>query len=479
MDIAQLELRNLDELRQLARDSNVSGYSRLKKQELILSLLRDNAERQGYKLRGGVLEIVDDGIGFLRAEHYLPGPNDIYVSQTQIKRFNLRTGDMVIGQVRAPKDSEKYFGLLRVDAVNGLNPEEAKNRPFFEDLTPIYPEERFNLETNSRILSTRLLNLIAPIGRGQRGLIVSPPKAGKTTVLKEIANAISKNYPEVHLMIALIGERPEEVTDMDRSVDAEVIASTFDDPVQHHVRVAEMAINRAKRLVESKQHVVVMLDSITRLARAYNLVVPTSGRTLSGGLDPSAIHPPKRIFGAGRNVEEGGSLTIVATCLVNTGSKMDDVIYEEFKGTGNMELHLSRKLQERRIFPAFDIEQSSTRREELLLGPDVLQRTFTLRNMLSHLAEDSGNRDGGRVRALHQPVPADRNQRGIPQQPAGCGREQPQPVLNRPSQHIQSGHETFAPRFLIPQVSPKCLVITEFLRRFVGCSNISRLLWDE
>jgi transcription termination factor Rho len=388
MDIAQLEQRNLDELRQMARDSSISGYSRLKKQELILSLLRDNAEKQGYKLRGGVLEIVDDGIGFLRAEHYLPGPNDIYVSQTQIKRFNLRTGDMVIGQVRAPKDSEKYYGLLRVDAVNGLNPEEAKNRPNFEDLTPIYPLERFDLETNGRILSTRLLNLIAPIGRGQRGLIVSPPKAGKTTVLKEIANAISKNYPDVHLMIALIGERPEEVTDMDRSVDAEVIASTFDDPVQHHVRVAEMAINRAKRLVESKQHVVVMLDSITRLARAYNLVVPTSGRTLSGGLDPSAIHPPKRIFGAGRNVEEGGSLTIVATCLVNTGSKMDDVIYEEFKGTGNMELHLSRKLQERRIFPAFDIEQSSTRREELLLGPDVLQRAYTLRNMLSHLSED-------------------------------------------------------------------------------------------
>jgi transcription termination factor Rho len=388
MDIAQLEQRNLDELRQMARDSSISGYSRLKKQELILSLLRDNAEKQGYKLRGGVLEIVDDGIGFLRAEHYLPGPNDIYVSQTQIKRFNLRTGDMVIGQVRAPKDSEKYYGLLRVDAVNGLNPEEAKNRPNFEDLTPIYPLERFDLETNGRILSTRLLNLIAPIGRGQRGLIVSPPKAGKTTVLKEIANAISKNYPDVHLMIALIGERPEEVTDMDRSVDAEVIASTFDDPVQHHVRVAEMAINRAKRLVESKQHVVVMLDSITRLARAYNLVVPTSGRTLSGGLDPSAIHPPKRIFGAGRNVEEGGSLTIVATCLVNTGSKMDDVIYEEFKGTGNMELHLSRKLQERRIFPAFDIEQSSTRREELLLGPDVLQRAYTLRNMLAHLSED-------------------------------------------------------------------------------------------
>ncbi len=388
MDIAQLEQKTLEELRHVARENNVTGYSRLKKPELILSLLRNNAEKQGYQLRGGVLEIVDDGIGFLRAEHYLPGPNDIYVSQTQIKRFNLRTGDMVIGQVRSPKDSEKYYGLLRVDAVNGLNPEEAKNRPNFEDLTPIYPNERYDLETSPRILSTRLLNLIAPIGRGQRGLIVSPPKAGKTTVLKEIANAISKNYPEVHLMIALIGERPEEVTDMDRSVDAEVIASTFDDPVQHHVRVAEMAINRAKRLVESKQHVVVMLDSITRLARAYNLVVPSSGRTLSGGFDPSAIHPPKRIFGAGRNVEEGGSLTIIATCLVNTGSKMDDLIYEEFKGTGNMELMLNRKLQERRVFPAFDIEQSSTRREELLLGPDVLARAYTMRNMLSHLQED-------------------------------------------------------------------------------------------
>jgi transcription termination factor Rho len=295
---------------------------------------------------------------------------------------------MVIGQVRAPKDNEKYYGLLRVDAVNGLNPEEAKNRAHFEDLTPIFPEERFDLETGPRVLSTRMLNLIAPIGKGQRGLIVSPPKSGKTTVLKDIANAISKNYPDVHLMIALIGERPEEVTDMDRSVDAEVIASTFDDPVQHHVRVAEMALERAKRLVEIKKHVVLLLDSITRMARAYNLVVPTSGRTLSGGLDPSAVQPPKRIFGAARNVEEGGSLTIIATCLVNTGSKMDDVIYEEFKGTGNMELHLNRKLQERRIFPAFDIEQSSTRREEMLLGPDVLQRVYTLRRMWAYLSEE-------------------------------------------------------------------------------------------
>lgn len=399
MDIVQLEQYTLDDLRQLAREAGISGISRLKKPELILALLRDNAEKQGYKLRGGVLEIVDDGIGFLRAEKYLPGPEDIYVSQTQIKRFNLRTGDMVIGQVRAPKDTEKYYGLLRVESVNGLNPEEAKNRPNFEDLTPIFPNERFDLETNPRILSTRLLNLIAPIGKGQRGLIVSPAKAGKTTVLKEIANAISENYPDVHLMVVLIGERPEEVTDMDRSVEAEVIASTFDDPVQNHVRVAEMALNRAKRLVEIKRDVVMLVDSITRLTRAYNLVVPPSGRTLTGGLDPSAIHPPKRMFGAARNVEEGGSLTIIATCLVNTGSKMDDAIYEEFKGTGNMELHLSRKMQERRVFPAFDLEQSSTRREELLLGPDVLQRVFIMRHMWMRLAEDE---DLGPVGATEQ-----------------------------------------------------------------------------
>ncbi len=388
IDTLTLDRKNLDELRQMARDANISGYSRLKKQELMLAILRDNAEKQGVRLRGGVLEIVDDGIGFLRAEKYLPSSEDIYVSQTQIKRFGLRTGDMVVGHVRAPKETEKYYGLLRVEFVNGLNPDEAKHRPNFEDLTPIFPNERFDLETNPRILSTRLLNLIAPIGKGQRGLIVSPAKAGKTSVLKDIANAISRNYPEVHLMIALIGERPEEVTDMDRSVDAAVIASTFDEPIQNHVRVAEMALNRAKRLVEIKRDVVLLVDSITRLARAYNLIVPPSGRTLTGGLDPAAIHPPKRLFGAARNVEEGGSLTIVATCLVNTGSKMDDAIYEEFKGTGNMELHLSRRLQERRVFPAYDVEQSSTRREELLLGPDVIQRVYTLRRMWSHLAED-------------------------------------------------------------------------------------------
>ncbi|MEY4233973.1 MAG: transcription termination factor Rho, partial [Chloroflexota bacterium] len=308
-----------------------------------------------------------------------------YVSQSQLRRFSLRTGDMVIGQVRAPKDSEKYHGLIRVESVNGLDPEEAKRRPHFEALTPIFPEERFDLETNRYTISTRMINLVSPIGKGQRGLIVSPPKAGKTTVLKEIANAISKKYEQVHLMVALIGERPEEVTDMDRSVDAEVVASTFDEPVTSHVRTAEMALQRAKRLVETGRDVVILLDSITRLARAYNLVVTPSGRTLSGGLDPAALYPPKHFFGAARNIEHGGSLTIVATCLVDTGSRMDDMVYEEFKGTGNMELHLSRKMQERRIFPAFDIERSSTRREELLLGPDITPRVWLMRRMFSQM----------------------------------------------------------------------------------------------
>ena len=385
INIAEMEQMTLSELRELAREADIAGFSRLKKQDLILALLRHKAEQQGFELRGGVLEIIEDGIGFLRSDHLLPGPDDIYVSQTQIKRFNMRTGDMVIGVVRPPKDNEKYYGLLRVEAINSMDPELAKNRPHFERLTPIFPERRFDLETRPHILSTRLLNLIAPIGRGQRGLIVSPPKAGKTTVLKEIANAISENYPEVHLMVVLIGERPEEVTDMDRSVEAEVVASTFDETWQNQVRVSEMALERAKRLVESGRDVVILMDSITRLSRAYNLVVPPSGRTLSGGLDPSALYPPKRFFGAARNIEEGGSLTIIATCLVDTGSRMDDVIYEEFKGTGNMELHLSRKQQERRIFPAFDIDRSSTRREELLLGPDVLQRVWLMRRMLQQM----------------------------------------------------------------------------------------------
>ncbi len=425
MNIASLEAKTLDELRAMGRRNNINGFSRMKKQDLIIGLLRKEAERRGNQLRGGVLEVVDDGMGFLRAEGYLPGKNDIYVSQTQIRKFNLRTGDMVIGQVRSPKDSERYFGLVRVTAVNGLNPHELKRRSNFERLTPIFPEERFDLETDTHILSTRMLNLIAPIGKGQRGLIVSPPKAGKTTVLKDIANAISRKYPKVHLMVALIGERPEEVTDMDRSVDAEVIASTFDDPVHHHVRVAEMALERAKRLVEDKRHVVIMLDSITRLARAYNLVVPTSGRTLSGGIDPSAIHPPKRLFGAARNVEEGGSLTIVATCLVNTGSKMDDVIYEEFKGTGNMELHLSRRLQERRIFPAFDVEQSSTRREEVLLGKDVSDRVVLMRRMWSHLAEEPEGIVGAQERMLSRFRLYDTNQEFLDNLISSNGRAAP------------------------------------------------------
>lgn len=389
LNIGELDLMTLTDLRGFARDLEIIGYSRLKKEELILRILGVKAEQQGHELRGGVLEIIEDGIGFLRSRAYRPSPEDIYVSQAQIRRFNLRTGDMVIGQVRPPKDTEKYFGLLRVEAVNGMDPETIKHRPTFEQLTPVFPDKRFNLETSPHILSTRLLNLIAPIGMGQRGLFVSPPKAGKTTVLKEVANAISMNYPSVHLMVVLIGERPEEVTDMDRSVDAEVISSTFDDLAQSHVRVAEMALERAKRLVESKRDVVILLDSITRLARAYNLVVPQSGRTLTGGIDPAALYPPKRFFGAARNIEEGGSLTIVATCLVKTGSRMDDVIYEEFKGTGNMELHLSRELQERRTFPAFDITQSSTRKEELLLGPDITQRVWLLRRMFDMLVKES------------------------------------------------------------------------------------------
>lgn len=385
MNIAQLEAMTLSDLRRMSRDLRIPSASRMKKDELVLSIMQADAERQGLELRGGVLEVMNEGMGFLRADQYLPGPNDIYVSQSQIRRFGLRTGDMIIGQIRPPKDNEKYYGLLRVESINGLDPENSKMRPRFEALTPIFPEERFNLETDRYALAPRMLNLIAPIGKGQRGLIVSPPKAGKTTVLKDIANAISKNYPDVHLMMALIGERPEEVTDMDRSVDAEVISSTFDEPVTSHVRVSEMALERAKRLSEIGRDVVILMDSITRLSRAYNLMVTPSGRTLSGGLDPAALYPPKRFFGAARNLEEGGSLTIIATCLVDTGSRMDDVVYEEFKGTGNMELHLSRKLQERRIFPAFDIDRSSTRREELLLGPDLTPRVWLMRRMYAQM----------------------------------------------------------------------------------------------
>lgn len=394
MDIGELESMKLTDLRDLAKEREVAGFSSMKKQTLVYEIMKKDAEKAGFDFRGGILEIVEDdkqAMGFLRTtKDFLSGPNDIYVSSSQIRRLGLRTGDMVMGQVRAPKDNEKYFSLLRVEAVNGLTPDKAKKRPRYESLTPIFPDEKYKLETRPNILSTRMLDLVAPIGRGQRGLIVSPPKAGKTTVLKEIANGISENYPEIHLMVVLIGERPEEVTDMDRSIDGEVVSSTFDEPVRQHCKVAEMALSRAKRLVEAGQDVVILLDSITRLARAYNLTVSPSGRTLSGGLDPTALYPPKRFFGTARNLEFGGSLTIIATCLVDTGSRMDDVIYEEFKGTGNMELMLSRRLQERRIFPAYDIERSSTRREDLLLSGDELSRVYIMRRMLAHLMDTPG-----------------------------------------------------------------------------------------
>jgi transcription termination factor Rho len=381
MNILELENKPLAELRAIAGEFNVVNSNRLKKEALILSICQEEAAKQGIDMRGGILEIMSEGIGFLRSARYSISEDDVYVSQAQLRRYEMRSGDLVIGHVRPPRESERHWGLIKVESVNGIDPEEARRRPRFEDLTPIFPDRRFDLETKGDILSTRLINLIVPIGRGQRGLIVSPPKAGKTTILKQIANAISTQYPDVHLMVALIGERPEEVTDMDRSVDAEVIASTFDEPVTSHVRTAEIALDRAKRLTEIGRHVVILMDSITRLARAYNLVVNPSGRTLSGGMDPSALYPPKHFFGAARNLEEGGSLTIIATCLVDTGSRLDDVVYEEFKGTGNMELILTRKLQERRIFPSVDIERSSTRREDLLLGPDILQRVWIMRRM--------------------------------------------------------------------------------------------------
>jgi transcription termination factor Rho len=380
LNILELENLPLATLRDQAKALNVPDTNRLKKENLIVRIVQLEAEKEGIEMRGGVLEIMPEGIGFLR-QNYAIGPDDVYVSQAQLRRYDLRNGDLVLGVVRPPRESERHYGLLKVESVNGLDPEEARKRVNFESLTPVFPDKRFDLETDRDILSSRLINLIAPIGRGQRGMIVSPPKAGKTTILKQLANSISIKNPETHLIIALIGERPEEVTDMDRSVDAEVVASTFDEPVTSHVRSAEIALERAKRLVEIGRDVVILMDSLTRLARAYNLVVNPSGRTLSGGMDPSALYPPKRFFGAARNIENGGSLTILSTALVDTGSRLDDVVFEEFKGTGNMELHLSRRLQERRIFPAIDIERSSTRREELLLGPDILQRVWLMRRM--------------------------------------------------------------------------------------------------
>jgi transcription termination factor Rho len=388
--VAELEAKTPEEILELARGFELTGYTRMRRPDLINRLLQAQTERDGNIFGDGILEINEDGFGFLRGARLLPSQDDIYVSQSQIRRFGLRTGDRVSGQVRPPKDNEKFFSLLRVEAVNGVDPETARKRPAFDTLTPIFPLEMIDLETLPNILSTRLLNLVAPIGRGQRGLIVSPPKAGKTLLLKAIANGITSNNPDMHLMVCLIGERPEEVTDMRRSVEGEVISSTFDEPVEDHTKVAEMALERAKRLVEAGRDVTILLDSITRLARAYNLAVPPSGRTLSGGIDPVALYPPKRFFGAARNIEGGGSLTIVATCLIDTGSRMDDVIYEEFKGTGNMELHLDRKLAERRIYPAIDIQRSGTRREELLLGEQDLRQVWTMRRMVSMLGGSEG-----------------------------------------------------------------------------------------
>ncbi len=390
VNITELESKSLEELRDLARELDLSGYTTLKKQDLMFRLLQAHSEQQSTIFAAGLLEAVEDGFGFLRQERFLPGNMDVYVSQSQIRRFGLRPGDMVSGQVRPPKESEKYYGLLRVEAVNGMDPEVAKHRPHFEALTPIFPDKMFNLETDPTNLTGRLINLVAPIGRGQRGLIVAPPKAGKTILLKNIANAIAKNHPEVHLIIALIAERPEEVTDMRRSVKAEVVSATFDEAPETHTRVAEMVLERAKRLVESGKDVVVLLDSLTRLGRAYNLAVPNSGRTLSGGLDPVALYPPKRFFGAARNIEEGGSLTIIATVLIDTNSRLDDAIYEEFKGTGNSEITLDRKLAERRVFPAIDISRTSTRRDDLLQDEKSLRAIVTMRRMFTTLAEQRG-----------------------------------------------------------------------------------------
>jgi transcription termination factor Rho len=391
MNVAELETKTRDELIEMAKQQGVEGYSGLKKQDLIMRLVQARAEQQGYLFVGGILDIVGEGYGFLRQESLLPGPDDIYISNSQIRRFGLRPGDTVSGQGRPPKEGEKYCSLIRVEAINGIDPEQSRSRPHFNSLTPTFPNKMYNLETKPNYLSTRLINLIAPIGRGQRGLIVSPPKAGKTVLLKHIANAITTNYNDPHLMVCLIGERPEEVTDMKRSVKAEVVAATFDDLAENQTRVAELGLERAKRLVEIGKDVVILLDGITRLTRAYNLAMPPSGRTLSGGIDSVALYPPKRFLGAARNMEEGGSLTIIATCLVDTGSRMDELIYEEFKGTGNMELHLDRHLAEKRIFPALDILHSGTRREELLLDETTLKQVWLLRRIVNMLAEDSPN----------------------------------------------------------------------------------------
>ena len=385
MDIAELKSKKISELTKIAKDMSITGYTDLRKQELIFRILETQTEKDGLTFSKGVLEVLPDGYGFLRSVdyNYLPSPDDIYVSPSQIKKFNLRTGDTVSGQVRPPKEGERFFALLRVEAVNDENPDAIRDRVLFDNLTPLYPNNRLKLETAPGEYSMRIMDLLSPLGKGQRGMIVSPPKAGKTILLQKIANSILRNHPEVVLIVLLIDERPEEVTDMERSVNAEVISSTFDEPPERHVQVADMVHEKSKRLVEARKDVVILLDSITRLARAHNTVVPHSGKILSGGVDANALHRPKRFFGAARNVEEGGSLTIIATALIETGSRMDEVIFEEFKGTGNMEIILDRKLSDRRIFPAMDVNRSGTRKEELLFEPEELNRVWILRKLLS------------------------------------------------------------------------------------------------
>ncbi len=388
LDLVELKDMSIVKLNQIAKDLAVAGVAGLRKQELIFKILQTQAEKSGLIFSEGVLECLPDGFGFLRAPeyNYLPGPDDVYVSPSQIRRFDLRTGDTISGQIRPPKEGERYFALIKVDAINFEPPEEARNKIFFDNLTPLYPDERLKLETTKENFSGRVMDLLTPIGKGQRGLIVAPPRTGKTMLLQNIANSVTHNHPEVALIVLLIDERPEEVTDMQRSVRGEVISSTFDEPATRHVQVAEMVIEKAKRLIEHKRDVVILLDSITRLARAYNTVVPPSGKVLSGGVDSNALQRPKRFFGAARNIEEGGSLTIVATALVDTGSRMDDVIFEEFKGTGNMEIHLDRKLVDKRVFPAIDINKSGTRKEELLMPREELNRVWVLRKVLNPLS---------------------------------------------------------------------------------------------
>jgi len=389
MTLKELDEKTLIDLRKLAKKLEVKEFEDFNKSDLIIKILEEQTRRGGNIFAEGVLEIINDGShGVLRSLKLLPGANDVYVSGSQIKRFNLRQGDFISGQARAPKEGERYLSLLRIEAINNASPDEALSRPTFHKLTPIFPDKQIKLETEPHILSTRLIDILSPIGKGQRGMIVAPPKVGKTWLLKEIANGIAVNHPEIHLMVVLIGERPEEVTDMERNVKGEVVAANFDEPPDTHTRLAEMAIERAKRLVEQGKDVVILMDSITRLARAYNITAPPSGRTLSGGFDPVAIYPPKKFFGAARNFEKGGSLTIVATALVETGSRMDEVIFEEFKGTGNMELKLDRKLSQRRIYPAIDVKASSTRNEEILLGKDVLNQAWRVRRMLDVMKEE-------------------------------------------------------------------------------------------